>query len=152
MERVAIVSAVRTPIGGYLGALRDVPAYDLVAAVLNEAVKKADVDPAEVEDVIFGQCYQSGEYVNVARRGLLQAGWPVTVPGITLDRRCTSGLDALVIGAMQIQTGVAKIIAAGGVETMSSAEFYIPGNIKWGVGRGAGISYADAPRGHGSQR
>ena len=152
MERVAVVSAVRTPIGAYLGALRDVPAYDLVAAVLNEAAKRANVNPVEVEDVIFGQCYQSGEYVNIARRGLLQAGWPVTVPGITLDRRCTSGMDALVIGAMQIQTGVSKIVVAGGVESMSTAEFYIPGNIKWGIGRGAGISYADAPRGHGSQK
>jgi acetyl-CoA C-acetyltransferase len=150
MERIAVVSAVRTPIGGYLGSLRDVPAYDMVAIILNEVIKRADVKPEEVEDVIFGQCYQSGEYVNVARRGLLQAGWPVTVPGITLDRRCTSGLDALVIGAMQIQTGISNIVVAGGVETMSSAEFYIPGNIKWGIGRGSGISFPDAPRGHGS--
>ncbi|MBN1189968.1 MAG: thiolase family protein [Dehalococcoidales bacterium] len=150
MERIAVVSAVRSPIGGYLGALREVPAYDMVAAVINEAVKRAGVDPADVEDVIFGQCYQSGEYVNVARRGLLQAGWPETVPGITVDRRCTSGLDALVIGAMEIQTGVSEIVVAGGVETMSTAEFYIPGNIKWGIGRGTGISFSDAPRGHGS--
>jgi acetyl-CoA C-acetyltransferase len=150
MERIAVVSAVRTPIGSYMGAFKDVPAYDLVAAVLNAAVKKAGVDPEEVEDVIFGQCYQSGEYVNIARRGLLQAGWPVTVPGITLDRRCTSGMDALVIGAMQLQTGVSKIVVAGGVESMSTAEFYFPGNIKSGIGRGNGISFPDAPRGHGS--
>lgn len=150
MEQIAVVSAVRTPIGGYLGALREVPAYDLVAAVLKAAVQKAKVNPEEVEEVVFGHCYQSGEYVNIARRGLLQAGWPVSVPGITLDRRCTSGLDALVIGAMQIQTGISKIVVAGGVESMSSAEFYIPGNIKWGIGRGAGISFPDAPRGHGS--
>jgi acetyl-CoA C-acetyltransferase len=145
VERIAIVSAVRTPIGSYLGVLKDVPAYDLVAAVLNAVIKKADVKAEEVEDVIFGQCYQSGEYVNIARRGLLQAGWPVTVPGITLDRRCTSG-----IGAMQIQTGNSEIVVAGGVESMSTAEFYFPGNIKWGIGRGNGISYPDAPRGHGS--
>jgi acetyl-CoA C-acetyltransferase len=150
VERIAIVSAVRTPIGSYLGVLKDVPAYDLVAAVLNAVIKKADVKAEEVEDVIFGQCYQSGEYVNIARRGLLQAGWPVTVPGITLDRRCTSGMDALVIGAMQIQTGNSEIVVAGGVESMSTAEFYFPGNIKWGIGRGNGISYPDAPRGHGS--
>jgi len=152
MERIAVVSAVRTPIGGYLGALREVPAYDLVAAVLKAAVQKAGVSPEEVEDVIFGQCYQSGEYVNIARRGLLQAGWPVSIPGITLDRRCTSGLDALVIGAMQIQTGMSKVVVAGGVESMSTAEFYFPGNIKWGIGRGSGISFPDAPRGHGSQK
>lgn len=151
MEEVAVVSAVRTPVGNYLGALKDVPAYDLVALVLNEAVKRAGVKPEEVEDVIFGQCYQSGEYVNIARRGLLQAGWPATVPGLTVDRRCNSGMDALVIGAMQIQTGNSQIVVTGGVESMSSAEFYIPGNVKWGIGRGAGLSYPDAPRGHGSQ-
>lgn len=150
MEEIAVVSAVRTPIGAYLGALRDVPAYDLVAAVLNGVIRLAGIKPEEVEDVIFGQCYQSGEYVNIARRGLLQAGWPVTVPGITVDRRCNSGLDALIIGAMQIQTGMSKIVVSGGVESMSSAEFYIPGNIKWGIGRGSGIAFPDSPRGHGS--
>jgi len=74
MEDVAIVSAVRTPIGSYMGSLRDVPAYDLAAVVLNEVVKRAKVDPAEVDEVIIGQCYQSGEYVNLARMGLLGTG------------------------------------------------------------------------------
>jgi acetyl-CoA C-acetyltransferase len=150
LEQIAVVNAVRTPIGAYLGSLRDVPAYDLVAAILNEIVKRAKVDPVEVDEVVFGQCYQSGEYVNEARRGLLQAGWPVTVPGITIDRRCNSGLDALLIGAMQIQTEMSQIVVSGGVESMSSAEFYIPGNIKWGIGRGSGIAFDDSPRGHGS--
>lgn len=150
MEDVAIVSAVRTPIGNYMGSLRNVPAYDLVATVLNEAVKRAKVDPVNVDDVIFGQCYQSGEYVNIARMGLLTADWPDSVPGITIDRRCTSGADAVCFGAMEIMTGVSDIVAAGGVESMSTAEFYIPGNIKWGIGRGAGVSFPDAPRGHGS--
>jgi len=150
MEDVCIISAVRTPIGAYLGALKDVPAYDLVAAVLNEAAKRAKVDPVNVDDVIVGQCYQSGEYVNIARMGLLTAGWPITVPGITLDRRCTSGLDAIIIGAMEIQTGASDIVVACGVESMSTAEVYFPGGIKWGLGRGAGISAPDAPRGHGS--
>ncbi|HSW57084.1 MAG TPA: thiolase family protein, partial [Dehalococcoidales bacterium] len=151
MDQVAVVSAVRTPIGSYLGALKDVPAYEMTALVLNAAAEKAGIRPEEVNDVIFGQCYQSGEYVNIARRGLLQAGWPATVPGMTVDRRCNSGMDALVIGAMQIQTGNSQIVVTGGVENMSSAEFYIPGNIKWGIGRGAGITYPDSPRGHGSQ-
>lgn len=150
MEEIAVISAVRTPIGAYLGAMKDVPAYDLVATVLNGAVKAAGVKPEQVDEVVFGHCYQSGEYVNIARMGLLTAGWPVTVPGISVDRRCTSGLDALLIGGMEIQTGNSDIVVAGGVESMSSAEFYIPGNIKWGIGRGAGIQYADAPRGHGS--
>jgi len=145
MEEVAIISAVRTPIGRYMGALREVSAYDLGALVLNEVVKRAKVDPAWVDDVIMGQCYQNGEYVNIARMSLLCAGWPVEITGITLDRRCCSGLDAIRFGGMTVQTGNADIIVAGGVEHMSSAEFYIPGSVKWGIG-GTG----DMPRGHGS--
>lgn len=150
MEDVAIVSAVRTPIGNYMGTLRDVPAYTLVATVLNEVAKRANLNPEQVDDVIFGQCYQSGEYVNIARRGLLDAGWPDAIPGITIDRRCTSGADAVCFGAMEIMTGVSDIVAAGGVESMSTAEFYIPGGLKWGIGRQGGIKEADSPRGHGS--
>ena len=105
MDKVAIIGAVRTPIGRYMGALRDVPAYDLGALVLNEVVKRARVDPPWVDDVIMGQSYQSGEYVNIARMALLKAGWPVEVPGITIDRRCCSGLDAICFGAMKIQSG-----------------------------------------------
>lgn len=145
MEEIAIVSAVRTPIGRYMGALRDVPAYDLAALVLNTAIEKVSITPAGIDQVILGQCYQNGEYVNIARMSLLCAGWPVEIPGITLDRRCCSGLDAICFGGMLIQTGQAEIVVAGGVEHMSSAEFYIPGSIKWGVG-GTG----DMPRGHGS--
>jgi len=145
MEEVAIISAVRTPIGRYMGGFRDLPAYDLGALVLNEVVKRANIEPACVDNVIMGQCYQSGEYVNIARMSLLCAGWPVEVTGITVDRRCCSGLDAILYGGMEIQTGNADIVVAGGVEHMSSAEFYIPGSIKWGIG-GTG----DMPRGHGS--
>ena len=150
MEEIVIISAVRTPIGRYMGCLRDVPAYDLGAAVLNEVVKRAKVDPAHVDDVILGQCYQSGEYVNLARMSLLTAGWPVEVPGITIDRRCTSGVDSVCFGAMEIMTGNAEIVVAGGVESMSTAEFYIPGGVKWGIGRQGGIKADDSPRGHGS--
>ncbi|MFC1990860.1 acetyl-CoA C-acyltransferase [Chloroflexota bacterium] len=145
MERVAIVSAVRTPIGRYMGTLRDVPAYDLGALVLNEAIKRAKVESSQVDEVVLGQCYQSGENVNIARMSLFVAGWPVEVPGITVDRRCCTGLDTVSIGGMKIQTGNADIIVAGGAESMSGTEFYVPGNIKWGIG-GSG----DAPRGHGS--
>lgn len=150
MKEVVIISAVRTPIGNYMGALRDVPAYDLVALVLNEAVKRAKVDPVNVDDVVMGQCYQSGEYVNIARMGLLTAGWPDSVPGITVDRRCPSGGDAVCFGAMEIMTGTSEIVVAGGVESMSNAEFYIPGGVKWGVGRQGGVKADDSPRGHGS--
>ncbi len=150
MERVAIIGGVRTPIGRYLGVLRDIPAYDLGALVLNEVVKRTRVEPARVDDVIMGQSYQSGEYVNIARMSLLTAGWPVEIPGITLDRRCCTGLDTVCFGAMKIQTGNADIIVTGGVETMSSAEFYIPGYIKWGIGGNIDPKWGVMPRGHGS--
>ena len=162
MEEVAIISGVRTPIGRYMGCLRDVLAYDLGALVLNEAVKRAKVEPASVDEVIMGQCYQSGEYVNIARMALFIAGWPVEVTGITLDRRCCSGLDAVCFGGMQVQTGNAEIVVTGGVEHMSSAEFYIPGNeIKWGIGgknekgivfstKGETYPLGFMPRGHGA--
>ncbi|MFC2041645.1 acetyl-CoA C-acyltransferase, partial [Chloroflexota bacterium] len=71
MEKIAIIDAVRTPIGAYMGVLKDVPAYDLAALVLNGVVSRAKVDPAQVDYVIMGQCYQNGEYVNIARMSLL---------------------------------------------------------------------------------
>ncbi len=139
-----IISAVRTPVGRYMGALKEVPAYELGALVLNEAIKKAQVDPGLVDEVILGQSYQNGEYVNIARMSLLKAGWPDSVPGITLDRRCCTGLDAVCFAAMKIQSENANIVVAGGVESMSNAEFYVPGDIKWGIGGKKGM-----PRGHG---
>ena len=144
MNKAVIISGVRTPVGRYMGALKEVAAYDLGALVLNEAVKKAGVDPGEVDEVILGQSYQSGEYVNIARMSLLKAGWPDSIPGITLDRRCCTGLDVVCYAAMEIQTSNAEIVIAGGVESMSSAEFYVPGDIKWGIGGKKGM-----PRGHG---
>ena len=150
MEKVAIIGAVRTPIGRYLGALRDVPAYDLGALVLSEVVKRARVEPAQVDDVIMGQAYQSGEYVNIARMSLLKAGWPVEIPGVTIDRRCCTGLNTICFGVMMLQSGNADIVVAGGVETMSSAEFYVPGHIKWGIGGQSDPKWGFMPRGHGS--
>ena len=151
MEKVVIASAARTPIGGYLGALREVPAYTLGALVLNEVVQKANIAPALVEDVIMGQSYQNGESVNIARMALLAAGWPVEVPGITIDRRCCSGLDAICFGAMKIQSGCADVIVAGGVESMSRAEFYIPGEfLKWGIGGKLDPKWGFMPKGHGA--
>jgi acetyl-CoA C-acetyltransferase len=131
--------------------LRDVPVYKLASLVLNEAIKRAKVEPAWVDDVVMGQSYQSGECANGARLALLEAGWPVEVPGITLDRRCCSGLESIWYGAMKIQTGNAEIVVAGGMESMSRAEFYVPGEyIKWGVGGKRDEKWGFFPRGHGS--
>jgi len=143
--KFAIVSAVRTPIGNFGGSLRTVPAYDLAAVVLNEVVRRAGLNPESVDIVIMGQNYQNGEYVNIARMGLLTAGWPVEIVGLTNDRRCPSGLDAICLASMVIGTGNAAIAVAGGVESMSTAELYLTGDIRWGLG-GAG----DMPKGHGS--
>jgi len=125
MERVVIVSGVRTPIGKYGGSYKDIPVYKLASLVLDEAVKKARVDPGLVDDVIMGQAYQNGECANGARMALLEAGWPDTVPGMVIDRRCCSGLDAISIGVMKIQTGNAEIVVAGGMENMSMAPFFL---------------------------
>ncbi|MGD8301518.1 MAG: acetyl-CoA C-acyltransferase, partial [Desulfobacterales bacterium] len=83
MHPAVILSAVRTPVGRYMGALKTVEAHDLAALVLNEAVERADIDPEKVDEVILGQSYQNGEYVNVARMALLKAGWPESIPGMT---------------------------------------------------------------------
>ena len=150
MEDVVIVSGVRTPIGAYGGTLRDIPVYKLASAVLKEAAKRAGIDPAQVDDVIMGQSYQNGECANGARMALLDAGWPDSVPGLTLDRRCCSGLDAVFFGVMKIQTGNADIVVAGGMDSMSRAELYIPGEIKWGLGGKMDEKWGFMPKGHGA--
>jgi acetyl-CoA C-acetyltransferase len=144
MNQPVIIGAVRTPVGKYMGALKDIQAYDLASLVLNEAVNRAGVQPEQVDEVIMGQAYQNGEYVNIARMALLAAGWPESIPGLTIDRRCCTGLDVVRLAAGLILSDQAEVIVAGGVESMSNAEFYLPGSIKWGVGGSKGM-----PRGHG---
>ncbi|MBS3758319.1 MAG: acetyl-CoA C-acyltransferase [Desulfobacterales bacterium] len=143
-DRIVIASGVRTPVGRYMGGLRSVEAYDLASLVLNEAISRAGIEPEQIDEVIMGQTYQNGEYVNIARMALLNAGWPEELPGLTIDRRCCTGLEVIRLAASLIRSGDAEIVVAGGVESMSNAEFYLPGKIKWGIGGEKGI-----PRGHG---
>ncbi len=150
MENVVFISCARTPIGAYGGALRDVPVYRLASLVLHAAVKKAGIDPVIIDDVIMGSAYQNGECANGARMAVLDAGWPDTIPGIMLDRRCCSGLDTIFYGAMKIQTGNAELVIAGGMESMSQGELYIPGDIRWGLGGKNHEKYGFMPRGHGA--
>jgi acetyl-CoA C-acetyltransferase len=150
MENVVILSCVRTPIGAYGGSLKDIPVYKLGAIVLQELINRVKIDPAQVEDVIMGMSYQNGECANGARMAVLEAGWPDSVPGVVLDRRCCSGLEAIFFGAMKIQTGNADIVIAGGMDSMSQAELYIPGDIKWGLGGKNHEKYGFMPRGHGA--
>jgi len=150
MNNVVIVSGARTPIGRYGGSLHNIPVYKFTSLVLNEVLKRATIEPSLIDDVIMGQSYQNGECANGARMALLEAGWPHEVPGVTLDRRCCSGLDAIFFGVMKIQTGNADIIVAGGMDSMSQAELYIPGDIKWGVGGKIDEKWGFMPKGHGS--
>jgi len=151
MKEVVITSAVRTPIGAYCGMFREISVEKLAAMVMNAAVNKAGVKPAQVDDVVMSQAYANGEAPNLARRALLDAGWPVEIPGVTLDRRCCSGLQAIWDATMQIQTENAEIVVAAGAESMSRAEFYVPGEfIKWGMGGKSDAKWGTLPRGHGS--
>ena len=151
MNDVVITSAVRTPIGAYCGNLRDVPAEKLAAAALNESIRRGKVRPEEVDDVVLGQSYPNGETPNLARLALLEAGWPIEIPGFTLDRRCCSGIQAVWSGSLMIRAQEAEVVVAGGAESMSRAEFYVPGDqMKWGLGGGNDQKWGFSPRGHGS--
>lgn len=120
MSDVYIVEAVRTPVGKYKGSLAGVRADHLGAHVLNALVTRAGIRPEEVSDVLFGCVTQVGEQsANIARTALLGAGWPVTIPGLTIDRKCGSGEVAVHVGAGLIAAGSADVVVAGGAENMS---------------------------------
>ncbi|HXM54328.1 MAG TPA: thiolase family protein [Candidatus Dormibacteraeota bacterium] len=122
MRDAVIVATARTPMGRFGGQLKDVRPDDLAALVIKEAVDRAGVPAADVEDVVFGCANQAGEdNRNVARMGLLLAGLPVEVPGQTVNRLCGSGMQAAITAARDIQTGAADLLVAGGVESMTRA-------------------------------
>jgi 3-oxoadipyl-CoA thiolase len=125
MDEVFICDAIRTPIGRYGGVLATVRPDDLAALVLREVMKRnADLDPAAIGDVILGCANQAGEdNRNVARMSALLAGLPASVPGVTLNRLCGSGLDAVAGAARMISAGEAEVVLAGGVESMSRAPY-----------------------------
>ncbi|MFJ7734841.1 thiolase family protein [Lysinibacillus sp. NPDC097287] len=125
MREVVIVAAVRTAVGRSKGALKDVRADDLAADVLQAAVSRAGIDKGQVEDVIFGCVTQTGEQgANIARTALLMAGFPETVPGVTIDRQCGSSQQAVHFAAQAILAGDMDIVIAGGVESMTRAPMF----------------------------
>ncbi len=124
MRRAAIVAPVRTPVAKFLGSLQNVPVEELAAAVVNAAIERAKLDPARIDDVVFAQSYANGETPCVGRWAALQAGLPIEVPGMQLDRRCGGGLQAVATAAMMVQSGAADVVIAGGVESMSRVEYY----------------------------
>jgi acetyl-CoA C-acetyltransferase len=141
MRDAVICEPLRTPVGGFGGVLRDVPPAALAATVIEELVRRTSLPSSEIEDVILGQCYPNGEAPAIGRVAALDAGLGIEVPGVQLDRRCGSGLQAIALGCMQVQTGVADLVLAGGVESMSQAEFYAIG-MRWGV-KGGSVTLED---------
>jgi acetyl-CoA acetyltransferase family protein len=131
-----ICEPLRTAVGGFGGVLRDVPPAKLAATVIAELVRRTSLPAEQIDDVILGQCYANGEAPAIGRVAALDAGLGIEVPGLQLDRRCGSGLQAVVLGCMEVQTGVADVIVAGGAESMSQAEFYAMG-MRWGVNGGS---------------
>jgi acetyl-CoA C-acetyltransferase len=129
---LVIVSAVRTPIGDFGGALRDVTALQLGTLVVEEALRRAEgLEKQQVEEVIFGNCGQRSDEPNIARCIALQAGFPVETTGFTIQRQCSSAMQSIASAYQEITLGDAEIVIAGGVESMSSAP-YVLKNARWG--------------------
>ena len=136
MRRAAIVCPVRTPIGAFGGSLRSVPVEQLGATVAREIIRRTGLDPARLDDVVFAQSYANGETPCTGRWVALEAGFPIEVPGMQLDRRCGGGLQAIATAAMMVQTGAADVVMAGGVESMSNVEHYTT-DMRWGKRAGS---------------
>jgi acetyl-CoA C-acetyltransferase len=124
MRRAAIVAPIRTAVGKYLGSLASIQAGDLGAIVIKALVERTGIDPERIDDVVFSQGYGNGEAPCIGRWSALAAGLPESIPGVQLDRRCGSGLQAVIDAAMRIQTGAQDVVIAGGVESMSNVEYY----------------------------
>lgn len=131
MRRAAIVSPVRTPVGVFGGSLRTVPVETLAAEVIKAVVARSGIDPDRIDDVAMAQSYPNGETPCIGRWAALEAGLPISVPGFQIDRRCGGGLQAVATAAMMVQTGVADVVIAGGVESMSRVEHYTT-DLRWG--------------------
>lgn len=139
--RPVIVSAVRTPIGRFGGTLRDVGPIELATVVIREAVRRAGIEPSQVDEVVMGHTLIAGGTPNVGRQAALMADLPVEVPAHGVERQCGTGLQAICDAMMQIQTGMADVVVAGGVESMSTIEYYVDG-VRWGPRLGS-LAFVD---------
>jgi acetyl-CoA C-acetyltransferase len=137
MSNAVILSACRTPIGSFGGALKDLSAADLGAIVIREAIARAGIDAADLGDVIMGCVLQGGAGMNVARQAALKAGVPVDVPAETINRVCGSGLQAVVHAVEAVKAGYVDLVLAGGSESMSNAPYIMRG-ARWGYRMGNG--------------
>ncbi|MGP3792038.1 thiolase family protein, partial [Pseudomonas sp. B392_1p] len=127
MQDVVIVAATRTAIGSFQGALSSVPAVDLGAAVIQRLLEQTGVQGAQVNEVILGHVLTAGAGQNTARQAAIKAGLPHSVPALTLNKVCGSGLKAVQLAAQAIRCGDAEVVIAGGMENMSQAAYVMPG-------------------------
>ena len=137
MREVVIASAVRTAIGTFGGALKDVPAADLGAIVIKEAVNRAGIKPELVNEVVMGNVIQAGLGQNVARQAAVKAGLPIEIPAMTLNMVCGSGLRSVALAAQMIKAGDCDVVVAGGMENMSRAPYALE-TTRWGQRMGDG--------------
>ncbi len=138
MRDAVICEPLRTPVGRFGGIFRDISAAELASTVISALLARTGLPPEHVDDVLLGQCYPNGEAPAIGRVAALDAGLPVEVPGLQLDRRCGSGLQAVIDASMQVQTGAADLVLAGGAESMSSVELYST-SLRWGVKQGGAM-------------
>lgn len=135
MDRdVVICAPVRTPVGGYGGGLKALTAVDLGVAAMTALLERTGIEPSEVDDVILGHCYPNSEAPAIGRVVAMDSGMPVTVTGQQIDRRCGSGLQAIINATMTVGTGAGELIVAGGAESMSNVAFYST-DMRWGGAR-----------------
>jgi len=142
MRDAVICEPVRTPVGGFGGSLRDVPAHELAATVIRGLLERTALPPDAVDDVVLGHCYPTMEAPAIGRVAALDAGLPVTANGLQIDRRCGSGLQSVLYAAMQVCAGTSELVLAGGAESMSNAPFYSTA-MRWGVRAGPGVLLQD---------
>lgn len=142
MRDVVICQPLRTPVGRFGGVFRDLDANTLATGLLTALVERTGLTGAEVDDVILGHGSPSGEGPAIGRIAALDSALGIDVPGMQLDRRCGSGLQAIITGALQVASGGMDLVVAGGVESMSQVEFYASPSPRWGI-KGDGISLVD---------
>ncbi|MGD9987896.1 acetyl-CoA C-acetyltransferase [Pseudonocardia sp.] len=143
MRDAVICEPLRTPVGGFGGALREVSAHRLAATVVSALLERTGLPGDAVDDVVLGHCYPTMDAPAIGRVAALDAGLPVTAGGIQIDRRCGSGLQAVLYAAMQVSSGAAEVVLAGGAESMSNAPFYSTA-MRWGAKAGPGVLLHDA--------
>lgn len=131
MKDVVIVSACRTAIGAFGGSLKNTNAAKLAGVTMKEAIKRSNIDPEIIDDIRYGNCMEPANSCNVARVGSLLAGLPDSIPAVTINRVCISGMEAVISGMAMIQAGMSDVVLAGGVEHMSGVP-YIVEKARWG--------------------